>query len=177
MISDFSPFSNENLISKIKLIENKKWMDSMNIIESNKSFSYESKEYQFPFPNDNFVNYIEMDGCKHFTKIKPRLMRRYPFFKFSADKWKNESIQRNYLLENIRPYPDDILILSDIDEIIDPTYKNYIIDNVNRNGIITIKLIFTMFYFNLVVKNWGGPAGYSLASKYRQVAVTRQRAR
>lgn len=161
MISDFSPYFNESLISKIKIIENKEWMNSMYIVESNKSFSYESKEYEFSYPNDDFIKYIQIDGSKCFTKSRLRIKRNYPFFKVSADKWKNESIQRNFLLKNIKPKQDDILILSDIDEIIDPIHRDYIINNVNKYGIITIKLVFTMFYFNLVVKNWGGPADYS----------------
>jgi hypothetical protein len=53
------------------------------------------------------------------------------------------------------------VILSDIDEIIDERQKDRIIEETRKRGIITIKIYFTLFYFNLFSRNIGGPPDYS----------------
>lgn len=71
---------------------------------------------------------------------------------------------------------DDIVILSDIDEIIDSRYLDEIIHEVRKRGIVTIKLCFTLFYLNLVSTNWGGaPISYRLfiMTKYfKKMSIT-----
>lgn len=59
--------------------------------------------------------------------------------------WYNEGVSRNYSLWNSNYKDDDILILSDIDEIIDSKYADEIIDAVNHYGVITIKYISRCF--------------------------------
>lgn len=75
--------------------------------------------------------------------------------------WYNEAVIRNYTLWNVNYDDDDILILSDVDEIIDPKYSQEIIDAVNKYGIITVRIHFTWFYFNLFCPKFSGPADYS----------------
>ena len=83
--------------------------------------------------------------------------------------WYNEAIQRNKSSDygNIIA-DDDIVILSDIDEIIDSQYAEEIINEVKKRGVITIKMHFSLFYFNLFSVNWGGPEQYS----YRTFIMT-----
>lgn len=75
--------------------------------------------------------------------------------------WYNEGVSRNHTLWNVDYNDDDILVLSDIDEIIDSRFADEIIDSVKQLGIVTVKIYFTMFYFNLFCKKWSGPEGYS----------------
>jgi molecular chaperone DnaK len=53
------------------------------------------------------------------------------------------------------------LSTSDIDEIIDSRFSEELIRYVNKYGITTIKLHYTLYYFNLFSKNWVGPPDYS----------------
>ncbi|MDE1280441.1 hypothetical protein, partial [Vibrio aestuarianus] len=109
------------------------------------------------------VNYVPISGKYAFKKSGLGLIRRFPFIGHKNRAWYNEGYQRNYSAE-IRMLDicdEDILIFSDIDEIIDSRYKDEIIDMVKKNGIITVKLHFSMFYLNLFSVNWGGPKDYS----------------
>ena len=56
---------------------------------------------------------------------------------------------------------DDVVILSDVDEIIDRHEVPYLIELVKKQGIITVGLRCTCFYLNLFTKNWPGPERYS----------------
>lgn len=54
---------------------------------------------------------------------------------------------------------EDIVILSDVDEMILNEYFEEIIEIAKQKEIMTIKLHFTLFYFNLYSTNWGGRTG------------------
>ena len=77
-------------------------------------------------------------------------------------------MQRNAVASMVEPKDNDYVILCDFDELLDMRYLPQIIQEVNKRGIITCKLRFTMFYFNLFVENWGGPSDYS----YRMFIMT-----
>ena len=161
------PFYNENLVASLNIEEASKWVDEIHITEFNKSFKYGSHQYQFQ--NDNVkVHYHPMDAANLYKK--PRKYIPHIIFKpisrwmnkiMRDTSWYNEGVSRNYSLWNSNYKDDDIIILSDIDEIIDSKYSNEIINAVNQHGIITIKIYFTMFYFNLFCPIWSGPDDYS----------------
>ena len=72
--------------------------------------------------------------------------------------WHNEAVQRNCACNYKNLVGDeDIVILSDVDEIIDSRFSDQIVNEVKKRGIITVRLHFTLFYLNLFSKNWGGP--------------------
>lgn len=60
------------------------------------------------------------------------------------------------------------MIFSDLDEILDPKFRAELIEKTQQFGIITVKLRFTLFYFNLFSQNWGGPKDYA----YRTFLMT-----
>ena len=163
------PFYNENLVADINIKEASKWVDEIHVTECNKSFKYGNHDYCFKFKKEeDKVKYHKLDGGKLY--LKPR--RLVPYFRykpiskwmthiFKNTAWYNDGVSRNYSLWNSKYSDDDILILSDIDEIIDSKYANEIIDVVKKEGIVTINLYFTMFYFNLWCKKWPGPQFYS----------------
>jgi hypothetical protein len=168
-----SPFYNENLIAEIKINEDKKWIDQLHITEANKSFKYRDKKYLYDISNNPIVHYHKLDVKKLFigprsmrliyNKINSRIFEKNPYQKMilSNYAWYNDGLQRNGSCSWIAPQDDDIIILSDFDEIIDSRYSQQIIDETKKRGIVTIKLHFTLFYFNLFSMNWAGAPDYS----------------
>ncbi len=186
-IYDFSPFNNENIICEIKSFENKKWMDQTHIFEFDRTFQNVEKLYNFNLHVDNKLIYHKIPASKLFVDdtLKAKVKRKLKSLSGTGiiefgdgyvvgNAWLNEAIQRNYsqkIIENIRIDDDDILIFSDVDEIIDSDNREEIIKEVYKHGIITIKLSLTTYYFNLKLKNIGGPEDYS----YRVFIMTGKR--
>jgi len=160
-IHEFSSYYNEKLLAALKLRENSNWIDSFHFTESNRDFRFNKKEYNFDLTHDA-IDYHKLNGTMRFQRahLRPtkswRVLRRVPL-----DPWRNDEIQRNYAIKKFTPNKDDILILSDIDEIIDSRFSEELIQYVNKYGITTIKLHYTLYYFNLFSKNWVGPPDYS----------------
>lgn len=92
-----------------------------------------------------------MDGFKIYKK--PRKIIPY-FFITPVSKWMNhvifdtawynDGLSRNYSLLNSNYQDDDILILSDVDEIIDSRYADQIISAVQKYDVVTIGIHFTL---------------------------------
>lgn len=162
------PFFNENLVAEIKIAEARTWVDELHITECNKSFRFGDKPYSFRFADDPLVHYRQLDGNTAFIKPDWVLSCSPWFIKKQNHAWENDGIQRNIACSYIDVDDRDIVILSDLDEIIDSRYADRIIHETQKRGIVTIKLHFTLFYFNLFSKNWGGPPSYS----YRTFIMT-----
>lgn len=169
------PFFNEKMVARINIEEASKWVDEIHVTEFNKSFKYTNHDPCFGelslLPK---VTYHPMDGFKIYKK--PRKIIPY-FFITPVSKWMshvifdtawyNDGLSRNYSLLNSNYQDDDILILSDVDEIIDSRYADQIISAVQKYDVVTIGIHFTLFYFNLFCPKWSGPADYS----YRIFAI------
>ncbi len=172
------PFFNENLIARIHVQEASQWVDEFHILETNKTFQYQSKPFVFDVQHPK-VHYHAIDVTGRFKarrKWFPHLdlKRRYnpKGFYFNAA-WYNEQLQRNLACAIAGIKDDDIVILSDIDEIIDSRQADRIISEVKRRDMLTVRLHFTMFYFNLFSTNWSGPRDYS----YRVFMLTGKKLR
>ena len=166
------PYYNESLIAEINIKEASKWIDEFHITEGNLNFQGQERNYIFNSGKEyDIVKYHKID-CKNKYK-RNNLYGKISLWKnrfssndyirniLTAPTWYNEAVQRNESCSKIIPEDDDIVILSDIDEIIDSKYADKIIEEVKKRDIITIKLHFTLFYFNLFSDNWGGPKDYS----------------
>lgn len=167
-----TPFYNEQFIANLNLEESSKWIDEFHITEGNMNFQYKEREYEFKIDNKfNNLRYHKFN-CKG-KYVEKNIYGKLKLFKnrfskneyrkqiMSSPTWYNEAVQRNTSCKYINPNDDDIVILSDIDEIIDSRYAEKIISEVKKRGIVTIKLYFTLFYLNLYSTNWGGPEDYS----------------
>ena len=77
-------------------------------------------------------------------------------------------MQRNASVKFIDPKDEDIVILSDVDEIIASEFSDEIVWATRKHGIITVKLHLSNFYFDLFVDGWPGPPDYS----YRVFVMT-----
>lgn len=168
-IIECSPFFNEHIIGEIHIREASKWIDEFHLTECNRTFKGGIKEYCFNANNNSgFLHYHKLDGDKQFKKFRkfphiemPKISRSLPGYIYRDPSWRNDACQRNYALWNCDYSDDDILILSDIDEVIDSQYADLIIETTKKHGIATIKIHFTNFYFNLFCHGFSGPADYS----------------
>lgn len=179
-IIDYSPFLNENRVLEIKLKEASRWMNEVHLCEAPRTFSYE--------PKSSFLDtqLLDKHGRDHpQVQVKRHQLEDAIFQEppktqiyydperngsegFDAWYWRllcgnaayhNEAMQRNYV-ERLRYEleDDDIVILSDVDEIIDSRFAGQIISAVRQHGIITVKLHFSVFYLNLfATSNHGVP--------------------
>lgn len=171
-IIECCPFYNEHILLELKLEESSSWLNELHVSESDYTFKYDRKGYLL----DNKCNRIvhkKINGERDFSKYYYGLKRSFPFFGRKSSAWKNEAFQRNYACSNLFVEDDDIVIFSDIDEIIDTRQISKLIDQVYQHEIITIPLVFSMFYMNLISTNWhevwpGSPPDY----KYRVFMMT-----
>lgn len=167
------PYYNEKLIANININEASKWIDEFHIVEANRSYQNKKRDYDFELmfgPNAK-VKYHKLDVNNKYVSSsiwgKLKLIK-YRFCKNEYRRnvlrnpaWYNETFQRNMWNEELELKDDDIIILSDIDEIIDSRFSDKIIEKVYEHQIITIPIYFTLFYLNLFSRNWGGAPNYS----------------
>lgn len=177
-IIECCPFYNENLVADIHIRESENWVDEIHIVETDRTFQYNTKSF-------NFLNsYSKVKYHAENVATKFRENRKYiPYIDFGKrhskhgyfwkTSWYNEQVQRNMALALAGVSDDDIVVLSDIDEIIDSRYADQIVETVKKHGIMTVRLHFTVFYLNLFSRNWGGPANYS----YRVFVATGRKLR
>jgi hypothetical protein len=171
MIFQCCPFNNENLIAGLSLKESAGYVDEMHISEATRTFQYTLKSLNFKNElGDGRVRYHKIEADSKFLGKHWWLTRTAPFIHYSINPWVNEGRQRNLASSHIRPNDDDIVVLSDIDEIVDSRYWPEVIWNVRKHGIVTVGLHFTLYYFNLFsTSTFGsGPDDYS----YRLFAMT-----
>jgi hypothetical protein len=181
-IYEFCPFFNENRIAEIKIKENSSWVDELHIVESNRSFNCEEKPYNFDKSLINKKVIYHQFNSDSVFRVKEET-NKVVFNKKIYDEWYwrwlndhsvmyNESIQRNlcthYLFDIVRD--DDIVILSDFDEIIDNRFAEEIINKVKKNNIITIKLYYSAFYLNIFCSKT--MPGHSPDHSYRLFIMT-----
>jgi len=165
-ILEFSPFYDENELVKVKMKESSSWVDKLFLTESSYDFKCNPKGFVYNGSGGRFVEHVKLDGEKNFIKEYLGLSRTFPFIRKKSGAWINEKTQRNYAALQLEINDDDILIFSDIDEIIDSAQSDEIISFVKKHQIATVKLSFRMFYANVESTNWhevwpGSPQDYA----------------
>jgi len=180
-IIECCPFFNENLIADIHIRESSRWVDEIHIVETNRTHQCGPKDYVFNTHHPK-VHYHAVDVNKefrpsrkwlpYFDLSRPQRSNKRSFFMRNTNHY-NERIQRNLACSLADIQDDDIVIFSDIDEIIDSRLADQLLAEVRKREIITVRLHLTMYYFNLFSKNWSGPADYS----YRTFLLTGKRLR
>lgn len=179
MIYLYTPYFNEKIIMQIRAESDAQWASELHICETNYTFKKKYKDYNFPeqFKEKEFIHYHPVDMKYRFVpdnKIGKLMLAPYRMIKdtyyhtLAMPAWYNEGVQRNQVSKFLAPKDDDFVIVSDVDEILSPECVKELLECSKRYGIATCRLYFTMYYFNLFVKEWGGPEGYS----YRLFAMT-----
>ena len=137
MIYDCCCFFNENELLELRLNTLNKVVDKFVIIESNKTHAGNHKPQNF--------------DIERFSKFKDKIIYTFienmPPFRNS---WQYENYQRDYILEilkNENVSPDDIIIVSDLDEI--ASVEAIELYKQNPNGIVALSQRFYNGYLNL----------------------------
>lgn len=161
-VHEASLFYTENLVAGIKARANQGMVDRFLLGESNRTFKYAPKPYVFDVQAPH-VRCVRIDGDRDFVPPRLGIKRKFPFVGRKNPGWTNEAIQRNFCAASLLPdvADDDVVILSDVDEIIDWSHRDKLLDLVREHGIVTIRLHFTMFFFDLFSVDWPGPPDYS----------------
>ncbi|MCW3465321.1 hypothetical protein [Chitinophaga nivalis] len=157
----------------MKIKETAYWVDELHLSEGDRNFSYESKPYNFD--SSLLTNKVKYHQVKTDPLFYPPLPKQDYYNletctaeTFDAWYWNllsnnmgyyNEAVQRSntaFLKEIVGD--EDIIILSDLDEILDSRFADRIIDEVKKHQIVTVKLHFSVFYLNLFAdRNHGAP--------------------
>lgn len=157
MIIDCTMFFNELDLLEIRLEEHNSFVDKFIIIEANSTHSNSSKEYIL---DQNYDRYKKFHNKIQYVKINLQDKYKYNIVSWNKSSniasnkelWSNENFQRNYALitlENDNTNDEDIIICSDLDEIID--YKTFVLakEQLNRNDIIKCKQKHYAYKLNL----------------------------
>jgi len=127
-------FFNELDLLEIKLSILKNIVDKFVIVEADRTFSNTEKPFYFEL---NKLRYSEFLHKIIYIKIT-----EYPEIKST---WDMETYQRNQIACGLKECsPDDIIIISDLDEITNPD----IIGNYTEKGIYNLKQLHFDYYFN-----------------------------
>lgn len=159
-VSEYCLFNGEQLIADIKFAELSGFVDKFNIVESSRTFKNGKHTPTFQTSFDN-INYRIYHPGKEFTGNSYRLASPPKFVKRNLNAWRNETLTRDFLSGGLRPKDNDVLIFSDIDEIIDARHFQRVVKFALEHGVATVKLHFTLYFFNLFSENYLGPEDYS----------------
>ncbi|MEI8305719.1 MAG: hypothetical protein WCF99_01520 [Chloroflexales bacterium] len=134
-IYECSMFFNEDIVSNIKISENSRWITETHITEANRTFKNNRKPYNFSRLTNSCVKYHRFNAEKIFRSgfwdydIGPWWVNRRNCH------WFNEAMVRNASVQFVEVKDEDVIIISDIDEIIDSRYSDEIIWAVQKHEI------------------------------------------
>lgn len=189
-VHEYSPFFNEERVLEIKLREAVRWIDRVHLCEADRTFSNAPKGRNYPAaelaarapelaaladhqelqaadlfraPSAHQIYYDPTRGAEGFDAWYWDLLR-------GNAAYHNEAVQRNWVTRQVGAgiEDDDIVILSDVDEILDSRHAERIIAETRKHGIITVKLHFSVFYLNLFTTSNHGVPDFS----YRLYVMT-----
>ncbi|HLO73503.1 MAG TPA: hypothetical protein VK164_06165 [Flavobacterium sp.] len=143
MVYDCFIFFNELDLLEIRLNELNNVVDKFVIIEANKTFQNNHKPYYFEESKERFSQFS--------SKIIHIKLDKYPLFipiinPFTP--WKLEFFQRNSIVKGLANCkPEDIILISDVDEIPKPSVIQNFIDK-GINEIHGLKMDMYMYFLN-----------------------------
>ena len=184
-IREFCMFHNEFAALDIKLAEARSWVDEVHMCESSRTFQNAPRTPVLVpgnslLPDDPRLHCHLFDGAARFhPAYKWGPSRYFPFFRKKKMARHNETMQRNHVHQVFADTADDdIIILSDSDEILDSHRADELVDAARKHGLVSVRLHHTLFYLNLYSLNWhevwpGSPADYA----YRVFIMTGARFR
>ena len=156
-IFDCFMYYNEDTILDLRLNYLNHFVDHFVIVESTFNHRGEKKKLNFDINKfSNFkkkIKYFILDGQpKNIDKIKYEDTEQEKSIKYILNGYKRDHFQRNYILNGINDAdPEDLIIISDIDEI--PNLNKINIDAV-KNKLIFFNQKMCYYKFNLYQKNY-----------------------
>jgi beta-1,4-mannosyl-glycoprotein beta-1,4-N-acetylglucosaminyltransferase len=149
MIIDCFPFFNELDILEIRLNILKDVVDKFIIVEASKTQSKIDKPFFFEKNKDRYSKFL--------NKIIHVKIEDYP----EENGWAMENFQRNCIqkgLHNLKLKNEDIIAISDVDEIWSPNVAKNLNNLLNQHQFLSIDMEYFVFYLNLKTfnKRWIG---------------------
>ncbi len=156
-IFDCFMYYNEDTILDLRLNYLNHFVDHFVIVES--TFNHRGEKKKLNFDINKFSNFkkkikyfILDDQPKNIDKIKNEDTEQEKSVKYILNGYKRDHFQRNYILNGINDAdPEDLIIISDIDEI--PNLNKINIDAV-KNKLIFFNQKMCYYKFNLYQKNY-----------------------
>lgn len=148
MIYQFIPFNNEVEMLNLQFIINYGIVDKFIISESNTTFSGIPKSY-------NFKNYSIFDKYKNkviYDMVKTDCLDDLPEYKFDRPfktYWRREKKQRESYFKQFEFTEDDIIFITDVDELV---FIKNIIDKIDGNKFNYFNIKHCRYYVNTQVK-------------------------
>lgn len=166
MIFDGFIFFNEIELLELRLKIMWEHVDRFIIVEAGKTFTNQDKELYFEINKKRFEKYMD--------KIEYVVIDEFPDDCKNA--WDCEYYQRNSIYKGIKNAdPDDILIVSDLDEIISPYGLKRIkkILSLKPDVLLRVEHLTAWYYLNYVDQKtffWSGSTAYTIseAEKYHR---------
>lgn len=136
MIYDCFPFFNELDVLEIRLSLLYDHVDKFILVEAKQTYSYKDKPLYYEENKQRFARFHD--------KIEHLIVEKFPE---SKDPWIPERLQRDSMIDSLKNCcDDDIIIVSDVDEIPDPVLFKRNIDKLYH-----IEMPFYYFYLNYEV--------------------------
>lgn len=138
------------LLYRLELLHN--IVDKFVLVESEYTFTGKKKESFFKNNIEKFSKFLDKIiyiNLQELPYLNPKINIDFNI----GEQWKNEFYQRDSIkmgLDKIELYDDDIIIISDVDEIINPIFLNKIKNKEINIYISSIKMDF--YYYNLKCK-------------------------
>ena len=140
-IYDCFTFYNEFDLLELRLRELYTKVDHFVIVESNQTFTGNSKPWNFEANMDRYSNYMDK-----ITYIRVKDMPN------TGNPWDNERHQRNSIMRGIKDAnPNDLILISDVDEIVRPE----VVDHMRQSAqtIFALRMPIYNFKFNYMKLN------------------------
>lgn len=150
IIDSFS-FFNEFDLLKLRLNYLNDIVDYFLICECNHTYSAIPKPYYL----DEVIDDIPENIRKKIIRIKYEIDGRY----YYNDAWRLEKEQRNFISKNLDQFsPDDIIMVSDLDEIPKKkVVKNFLDNTINHDTVVGLKHQAFVYNFNIYLTDqWVG---------------------
>jgi len=140
-IYDCFTFYNELDLLEIRLRELYTLVDEFVIVESNQTFTGNKKPWNFEANVDRYSNYMDK-----ITYVRVKDMPN------TGNPWDNEIHQRNAILRGIKDAKkDDLIMISDVDEIVRPRAVEYMRDS--DQTLFALRMPIYNFKFNYMKLN------------------------
>lgn len=145
MIIDCFPFYNELDVLEIRLNVLNDVVDKFVLVEASKTQSKIDKPFYFEENKQRYSKFLD--------KIVHVKVEDYP----EEDGWAMENFQRNCIkrgIDTLNLKDDDIIVISDVDEIWDPEVKTFIKQIFAKgHDMFSVVLKYLVFYLNLITLN------------------------
>jgi beta-1,4-mannosyl-glycoprotein beta-1,4-N-acetylglucosaminyltransferase len=137
-VYDAFMFFNEFDLLSVRLAEHDPFVDYFVLVQADRTHSGEIKPLHFSKTDPRFAQYVH----KMFVVNVP--LQEKP-----ESAWVNESLQRQAVFTAVEYDPQDIVYLSDVDEIISRHHWRYLLNRMKREKLIGVWLKMYYYFLNL----------------------------